>query len=381
MEAVFAQRAPYGDVAAAEAAVEALFTELPAIKRLGPDSHVLVKPNLLSRHKPAEAVTTHPDALRAVLLALQRRGVRRITVADSPGGTYSPASMKAIYETCGLKAVCDELGAELYTDCESQAVKTEGRLVREFLVLKPVLEADFIVNLPKFKTHALTGLSGAVKNLFGCVPGLHKAEFHMRFPDRALFGQMLVDLCQTVKADVHIIDGVLGMEGDGPAGGTPREVGLVLASEDPYGLDLALCRLMGMDPERVPTVLAAEEAGLAGRSVDPWQLHGEESLWQPLPGFATPGSYTERVDFSNRLPGFLQRMMPLVTRVASPKPRIKRDQCIGCGKCAEICPRQVITVEKGKARIAYKNCIHCFCCHEMCPVKAIGIRQNPIFHL
>ncbi|NLW80004.1 MAG: DUF362 domain-containing protein [Ruminococcaceae bacterium] len=375
---VFAGRTAF-EPQAIEAAVEGLFAQLPAAGRLGPGVRVLIKPNLLSKNAPEKAVTTHPHVLRAVILAVRRRGATDITVADSPGGPYTPAAMRSVYEGCGLAAVCRETGAAAYTACETTHKAGGGQLVKEFHLLKPVVEADFIINLPKLKTHVLTGFSGAVKNLLGCVPGLEKAEFHMRFPQREHFGQMLVDLCETVRPDIHLVDGVLAMEGEGPGSGTPRLVNLLLAGEDPYSVDLAICRTMGLAPMDTPVMAAAHAQGLCAQAFDEALLVGDTDARRPEAGFVPASSYTGNMNFSARLPGFLKPLLPAFTQWAAPRPAVKKALCIGCGKCAEICPQQVIDMADGKAHIRYKQCIRCFCCHEMCPVRAIEVRRNRLF--
>lgn len=378
---IYVKNARPGDTEGINAAVEALFLQLPATGRLSAASRVLIKPNLLSKNAPDKAVTTHPDVLRAVILALQSRGVQNITVADSPGGPYTPASIRAVYDGCGLTAVCEETGATLYSECKSRPADSKGQMVPSFELLEPVLDCDFIVNLPKFKTHVLMGMSGAVKNLFGCIPGLAKAELHMRFAERPLFGRMLVDVCETVRADIHIIDGIWGMEGDGPSGGVPRRFDRLLAGEDPYSLDLAICHMMGMEAARVPAVTDAIERGLSAAAFDPALLIGDEKAKSVIVDFKHPRSYEGRADFLQSLPKAFRWMLPAISALATPRPVIRRGKCIGCGKCAEICPEQVITIADGKAGIAPKNCIHCFCCHEMCPVQAIGVRRFALFRL
>ncbi len=380
---VFVAAAAPGAPEAAIEAVERLFARFPATALPTAGQKVLIKPNLLAKHRPEHAVTTHPDVLRGVILALQKRGVSSITVADSPGGPYTPGIMAGVYKTCGITAVCEETGVRAYTGCETaRRAFPEGELVHSFELIRPVVEADYILNLPKLKTHVLTGMSGAVKNLLGCVPGLSKAEFHMRFPQREQFGQMLVDLCECVKPGLHLVDGILGMEGDGPAGGSMRETGLLFASQDPYSLDLALCRYMGLEAAQVPTLAAAAAGGLCGLLPDENALVTEtEEARRPFENFSLPASMQGRVDFSGRLPGFMQKAMPALTRWAAPRPVVAKRDCIGCGKCAEICPQRVISLEKNKAHIQPKDCIRCFCCHEMCPVKAIQVRKLPLFRL
>lgn len=379
---VIVQRANSYDQAQIDSAVEAVFAALPAVGRLGAGSHVLLKPNLLAKHPPEHAVTTHPAVITAVIRAVHRRGVplSQIVLADSMGGVYNPTLMKAAYHASGMEQACRAEGIECYTGCKWRLRKTNGELVQEFSLIQPVLEADFIIDLPKLKTHVMTGYTGAVKNLFGCIPGLQKAEWHMRFPDRERFGQMLVDLLCTVKPDFAILDGIVALEGNGPAGGTPRPVGLVMASEDLPALDLAVCRVIGLDPMRVPYLAAAHGRGLCTEAFDPAWADGPV---EPVPGFRLPSSYTGgegSTDFAQHTPKLVQPLVKHMERLIAPRPVVDQKKCIGCGKCAEICPGHTIQVGR-TARIHPSGCIRCFCCHEMCPVKAIDVRQMRLFRL
>lgn len=368
----FAAAANY-DQQTVDAAVERLFCQLPAAQALG-GKRVLLKPNLLAKHTPERAVTTHPAMVRAVIRAVRRRGAASITVADSPGGVYNPGILRSIYKVSGLTDVCREEGAALYTDCKSREVPAKGQMVKQFTLLEPVLDCDVIINLPKLKTHMMTGLSAATKNLFGCIPGLQKAEWHMRFPDKERFGGMLVDLLCTVKPSFAILDGILAQEGDGPAGGTPRMVGIVAAAEDHLQMDLALCRMLGIRPKDVPYLNAAISRGLCPEQFDPACAKGEGELCRPIPGYRLPSSWGS-VDFADKAPRAVRWAVPAVERLLAPRPVINKSRCIGCGKCAEICPQHTIAVQ-GKAHIHAARCIRCFCCHEMCPVKAIDTRRS-----
>ena len=368
----FAAAANY-DQQTVDAAVERLFCQLTAAQALG-GKRVLLKPNLLAKHTPERAVTTHPAMVRAVIRAVRRRGAASITVADSPGGVYNPGILRSIYKVSGLTDVCREEGAALYTDCKSREVPAKGQMVKQFTLLEPVLDCDVIINLPKLKTHMMTGLSAATKNLFGCIPGLQKAEWHMRFPDKERFGGMLVDLLCTVKPGFAILDGILAQEGDGPAGGTPRMVGIVAAAEDHLQMDLALCRMLGIRPKDVPYLNAAISRGLCPEQFAPACAKGEGELCRPIPGYRLPSSWGS-VDFADKAPRAVRWAVPAVERLLAPRPVINKSRCIGCGKCAEICPQHTITVQ-GKAHIHAARCIRCFCCHEMCPVKAIDTRRS-----
>ncbi|MCI2046585.1 MAG: DUF362 domain-containing protein [Faecalibacterium sp.] len=371
-------------------AVEAIFAALPAAQKIGPETKILLKPNLLAKHPPEAAVTTHPAVVAAVIRACLARGAKaeHITVADSAGGVYNPGQMKALYKVSGLADACAPFGVACYTACETGPRKTAGgKVVSEFELIRPVLEADFIIDLPKFKTHVMTGMTAACKNLFGTIPGLKKAEWHMRFPEKERFGEMLIDLLETVRPDMAIVDAVVGLEGDGPAGGEAHPVGLLLGSENLPNLDLACAALMGLDPMRVPYLAAAQARGLCAAAFDPADLRGEPALFVPVKGWKLPASYTggagANTDFahSDRVPKLFRPAVAWGEKRLAPHPVVNRALCIGCGKCAEICPQQTITIKNGKSHIGPKKCIRCFCCHEMCPVKAIDVKQLRLFRL
>lgn len=370
------------DADAVREAVEAVFAVWDGAAALKAGTRVLLKPNLLARHAPDKAVTTHPAVVRAVIDALVARGVRAadITVADSPGGVYNEGVMRAIYRVSGMEDVCEATGAKLYMGCRARQRRAEGELVRSFHLIEPVHDADVIIDLPKIKTHVMMGMTCAVKNLFGTIPGLEKAELHMRFPDKQRFGEMLVDLCGAVRPSLVIADGVVGMEGDGPAGGVPRALNVVLGGADPYEIDLAVCRMMDLEPENVPYLDAALRRGVCQRVNGPWNILGDADAAAPVAGFRLPRSYAD-VNFSARVPRPVRWLVPGAEKLIAPHPVIERGRCVGCGKCAEICPQHTISLKKGRAHIDPSKCIRCFCCHEMCPVKAIRVRRFGLFKL
>ena len=344
--------------------------------RLRPGTRVLIKPNLLMKRRPEEFTTTHPAVVEAVIRCLKEGGITDITVADSPGGLYSAPLLHGIYEASGMAEVCRRQGAKLNESTESQELRREeNRLVKSFPIIRPVCEADFIIDIAKLKTHAMTGLSGAVKNLFGCVPGLTKPEYHWRFPQRELFGEMLVDLCETVRPGFALVDGVQAMEGNGPSGGTLRELGMLAASDNLYDLDFFLCYVIGADPREICMVKSAMDRGLCCGRMEELTLLGEMPRVKP---FRLPQD--KGIDFMGHLPRALRGpAQRVVHRFFTSRPAIRRRDCVGCGKCAESCPAKTIAIRDRKAVIDYRKCIHCFCCHEMCPVRAIDIKRTRLF--
>lgn len=352
-----------------------------ALETDGPIIHagdrVAVKPNLVMARPPQEATTTHPEFVRAVVRAVRRRGGVPV-IAESPGGPYTKRNLKNIYAATGMEAMAREENVPLNYDITSAERPAEGaEYCRVFPAIRPVLEADAVISVAKLKTHCMTGYSGAVKNLFGVVPGLTKPEFHYRFPDKAAFGGMLVDLCETIRPVISFIDGIVGMEGDGPTGGSPRPMGLTAASRNPHALDLVCSRLIGMAPDDIPTLRDAISRGLCPDDIRRIPLLGDRAE-RFLCNFAKPQSQTTDFMRNLRVPAFIR--LPL-TRLMTPRPAIRTARCVGCGKCAESCPRHTISIRDHKAVIDYGQCIRCFCCHEMCPQRAIDIRRFRLFGL
>ena len=362
-------------------AVKEMMEWLGLPQRINGGTTILLKPNMLSRSAPDKAVTTHPALVEVVIELLKEMGAvaENITIADSSGGPQNSAIITANYKGCGYADVASRQGVNLYTKLETKLVKTDGVLVKEFELIAPVVDSDIIINLPKFKTHVMTGMSGAVKNLFGTVPGLKKAEFHMRFPDKEKFADMIVDLCQCVQADYTIVDGVLAMEGDGPGSGSPRMLNLLMAGTDPYYIDGVITTMMGFQLTTPPIVNAAIKRGLLPEQLPEDTVAGDTQLFCKIDNFIMPKSYG--IDFSHRVPRAIRWATPTVEKWLAPKPKINTKACIGCGKCRDICPGQTITVANGKATINMKNCIRCFCCHEMCPVKAIDVKRSNFFNI
>lgn len=326
---------------------------------LAADSRVLLKPNLLAGRDPALAVTTHPTLILALVKRLHELGVKDITLADSPGGLYTAQSLRKVYSACRLNPLADFLTL-------NEVVSYGER--NGFTLITPVLEADYIINLPKLKTHGLTVMSAGVKNLFGCIPGLRKPELHCIHPTIESFTEMLLDLSQAVKPHLTLMDAVDCMEGNGPGGGKVRPMGYTLCSHDVYAMDEVAAELMALPPHMSPTVREARNRNLCNPASI--QKIGDDLL-PASPPFKLPDAIaTKERFFSTR--GLFHHFFGRKRTY----PVIMAEKCIGCGRCGESCPKHLIDVVERKAEIARQGCISCFCCQEMCPVHAIEVERR-----
>lgn len=373
MDKVSVVRCESYDLSKLDEIIEQQFCEFEAEKPIVKKGDtVVIKPNLVMRRSPDEATTTHPDFIAAIIRAVKRRSAKAV-IAESPGGPYTKAALRVIYNATGITETAQREGAELNFDTDYESVPCEGKMVSAFNIITPIVHADVVISAAKLKTHGQMTYSGAVKNLFGVIPGLMKPEFHYRFPEKLDFGSMIVDLCETVKPAISFIDGIEGMEGNGPTGGTPKKFGFVFAGTNPHAVDLAACSKIGFGSNDIPTLTEAVKRGLCPPDVSGLTLCGDGAQAEKVK-FKAPDSVS--LDFLADLPAFLR--VPL-GKMFTPHPSIIKRACVGCGKCAESCPQHTITISGRKAHIDYSKCIRCFCCHEMCPQRAIKIKRFKLF--
>ena len=331
--------------------------------------HIVLKPNVLVASSPDACVTTHPTVFAAVARHLQAAGVR-LSYGDSPGfGNPETSARKA-----GLDEPADRLSIPFADFSAGREVAfPDGVLVKRFTIANGVLDADGLVSLPKFKTHGLARLTGAIKNQFGCVPGMLKAEFHARMTDIDRFSQMLVDLDRCIMPRLYVMDAVVAMEGNGPRSGTPRPMSVLMVSEDPVALDATQARLMNLDPRLVGTIVHGERAGRG--SVDDIEYLGdpiEQFIAEDYEVNRSTGSTTGGVGWKSRM----------ARNLVVPRPVIVPERCTACGTCVKVCPVEPTAVDwatPGRARDGrppvhdYALCIRCYCCQELCPERAIEI--------
>jgi len=328
---------------------------------------VLLKANLLAPSDPAASVTTHPAVVRAVIEMVKDAGGVPI-VADSPGYFYAGGKCRAL-TVCGLKDVADELGVESlqFEAMENAFVETpvpDGVHLDSIYAARLALEADVIVSLPKLKTHASTWYTGAVKNMFGAVATRTRKQAHT-LATYERFSGSIVDIYSVLRPRLAIMDAVVGMEGEGPRHGTPKQAGLILASKDPVALDSVASKIIGFDPMEIFTTRNATARGLGNGNLDKIEVLGE-LLESVAVDFKKPSG--RRVNMSPFVMKFVDRLLKV-------QPVCDQKVCDKCSICAECCPVKAIAMSPWP-EIDRKTCIECFCCNEMCPTGAMEIRKN-----
>lgn len=339
-----------------------------------PGENVLLKVNLLMRRKPEKVTTTHPSLARALAELVIEAGGKPI-IGDSPGGYhfYNKSTLESVYNTCGMIEAAEMSGASLNYNTDVMDVPyPEGKMTKNIKTIRPVLEVDKIINIPKIKTHMMTVYSGAVKNMFGIVPGSYKAEYHLRFDDTGDFADLLIDLCSFSKPVLTVMDAVIGMEGYGPTNGTPKKVGLILASEDPYSLDPIAAEIIGLKQNQVPTVLKSIERGLYSGQLRDIEIMGENPESVRVPEFRKPTVKVAFNFYNLLLPKFVVKKL---NRIIKPTPRFDISKCKSCGMCAKSCPPKAIAMKDNKPVVDLDKCIRCFCCHELCNYDCIRIKR------
>jgi uncharacterized protein (DUF362 family)/Pyruvate/2-oxoacid:ferredoxin oxidoreductase delta subunit len=335
-----------------------------------PGQSVLLKVNLLTKAEPDRAVTTHPELVRAVVRLAKAAGAGSIAIGDSPGGRTSANGARAIFEASGMAEVArdEDVDLVLLDDDVVRMPVPDGVLYQHFNLGRAVVESDVLIDLPRLKTHGFMMMTGAVKNLFGCIPGLEKAQFHVKVPDRDDFGEMLVDLLLACQPDLCIMDAIIGMEGAGPSGGSPRRIGAVLASADAVAMDVVAAAITGFDPMDVYTNAAANRRALGPKTADEVETVG--TPWRDLvvADFQHPSR-----DLARNMPPAIGKWVRarIVSRPWLEQPEI----CNGCRTCERDCPVDAITMVDGKPTYDYSKCIRCYCCQELCPTHAVGLKQ------
>ncbi|WHH57913.1 DUF362 domain-containing protein [Petroclostridium sp. X23] len=376
LDKVYITKCPDYEYEHVKAAVTECFERINGMKeQMKPGAKVLIKVNLLKKNKPEDAVTTHPSVIQAMVEYLQNQGCI-VVLGDSPGGPFTERMLRSVYTASGMVEVAEKTGCMLNYDTSVVEVSNDKALrLKNMQVIKILEEVDFVISAAKLKTHGMMTFTGAVKNLFGVIPGLTKADYHLKMSSVDNFSEHLIDICEYVCPVFSIIDGIEGMEGDGPAAGDKRQVGLIMASANPYALDVAAAYIVGINPQSVPTIRMAEKRGLCKGSVNDYAIEGIKIEELKISPFKLPKSIS--INFvGGRVPKFIEDWVMGTLR---PKPVFDYALCISCGDCHRSCPPKVIDMSSGKPVVDLNKCIRCFCCHELCPKKAVDIKKHWLY--
>ena len=323
---------------------------------------VMIKPNALRDNPPEEAVTTHPAILKAVIRHVEKRNPSQIIVGDNPGAASYGANEKTFHAS-GLLEAAGKYYQNIGLNVRDR--KITSRFYSSVSISKAIAEADVYISLPKFKTHGLTILSGAIKNNYGILPGAQKAEGHCLAGNPYNFNELIVDIFSLRIPDLIIVDGILAMEGNGPVSTQLKHVGKILASDNAVAIDATISRMMGYDPANLHFLQLAKSRGLGDFEAEKIDIIGK---LKPVPGFALPPS---ALDPEKGMPAGAQDFMQRLARL---RPQADHTMCTGCGTCVDECPVQALTLVDAYPEVDPEKCIACFCCQEKCPEKAIALQ-------
>jgi uncharacterized protein (DUF362 family)/Pyruvate/2-oxoacid:ferredoxin oxidoreductase delta subunit len=354
-----------------------IFADLGGVEKYAADgAKIVLKPNLVMGKSPSACATTNPEFIKQLAIILKERGAE-LFIAESPGGPYTPARLNAVYNACEITEAAAETGIVL--NYKTETVKKEnpaGRFLKTIELIRPLAEADLIINLPKPKSHGQMTYTGAVKNMFGAVAGVFKADYHLRMSEYDTFADAIIDVFLCVKPELNIMDAVMGMDGNGPTNGRPRHIGLICASEDAFALDLAMLDILGLDPRKVPVMKRGMLRNLCAENISGIEIKGENPEKFFINDFNFPSAGAINFFHANFL------FKPFA-RFFKPYPYFLLNNCVSCGECARSCPSEIIMMKDKKPSADLTKCVRCFCCQELCPAGAVEIRRSlvhKIFH-
>lgn len=329
---------------------------------------VLLKPNMLSCKDPGKAATTHPAVIEAVARLCVEAGAK-VFIGDSPPSIFGRT--EDFWNRTGFAAAAANSGASLvcFENDDKQEVNftSNGRALRVYIT-RHYFDADLVINLPKMKTHNLTRITGAMKNLFGLMPGLAKAQWHKAFPRPEEFSNFIVDLARQLPCALTIMDGIEGMDKQGPSGGRVVNPGVLLAATSPAIVDLGFCAVVGADPATIPMLAYCRRIDWGPADINNLTLAGD-----PLADLKFPEYRIPRLVPTSFIP---ERLIKLARKLAWAGPELLPNLCIKCGRCQKICPADAIVIGEKGPEFNRERCISCFCCMEVCPVDAIEMKTS-----
>ncbi len=322
---------------------------------------VLIKPNVLRASEAGEGIVTHPAVLAAVVDKVESMKPAAIIVGDNPG-VHSYGANEESFRKTGLM----EAAREYYVNIGDDSVKMDFNpdFMPAVSISRAAVEADIIISVPKFKTHGLTVLTGAVKNSYGLLPGAQKAKLHRLAGSPARFHELVVDVFRLRVPDLFIMDAVVGMEGNGPASPDLFDIGLILAADNAVAMDAVAAFMMGCEPGRLRFLQKAKAAGLGDYDLDTIEIIGELNK---LDNFKLPPLSGDAIISNKDIQNRLESRTLL-------RPQADPDLCTACGTCIEQCPVSALSMPDDLPVVDADTCITCFCCQEVCPEKAMELK-------
>ena len=343
--------------------IQNLVNYFDILKNIKKGTKVVIKANLVSAMLPDRNATTNYKLLSSLTKYLLHKGCK-VVIGDSPGGLYNKNHLDKIYTTTKVNLT----GAQLNDNFEVKVASfSKAKVLKNFEYTAYLDDADIKINFCKLKTHAMMLMSSAVKNLFGCIPGFTKTEYHYRYPNHKDFANMLIDINEYFKFDINIVDAIYGMEGNGPTNGNSKKIGLVLASINPYALDYICAKIINLNPLDVLTVRESKNRNLFNINNINVNINIDNLVVKDFKNI----SHISDIKFYNN--SFVGKV---VKKIFDNKPYCYKNKCIGCKKCANICPKKAITMVNNKPKINRNKCIKCYCCQEFCPVNAMRVKSS-----
>ncbi len=345
-------------------------------KLVRPGMKVLLKLNLLSSSQPPErAVNTHPVVVRALVNIFQKDFGCDVYIGDSSGSVKNASTFNA-FRITRINEIAEDTGARIVNFDKDEYIDVHNRdyeILEKFRIARTLRTVDFVVSVPKLKTHGLTQYTGAIKNMLGSIPGNGKKNVHLIAPKPTVFAKALVDIYHMVPPHLIIMDAIVGMEGNGPNAGHPKKVGLILASQDSVAMDAVASSIIGFEPMAIPTIRFAHQRGLGVGELDTINIVGETISDVKVPDFQKPSSGAQ--DFAGKyLPDFLLSLM--FDSTCSTFSTVNHSNCTRCYECVRNCPAGAMSKEDGKVIVDKKKCIGCFCCDEVCDFNAIEMKRS-----
>jgi uncharacterized protein (DUF362 family)/Pyruvate/2-oxoacid:ferredoxin oxidoreductase delta subunit len=314
-----------------------------------PGMRVLIKPNLMSPVKPERAITTHPVVLEELCKILKAAGAE-ILIGESAFYNTDHA-----FDVCGIEPL-SRYARLINFETEPRRFLPFGGKVGAVPLPEILFKVDYIINVAKMKTHGLTGVTLCVKNLYGCIPGAFKQGYHKTLPTLRAFSRFLIRLHREIRPQLSIIDGIVGLEGEGPgASGRPTPSGLVVAGTSACATDVIASEMMGFKPAEIYT---NRYSGISRSEIE------------------TVGNGREvRLSFNKPLSANFPYLIYFAGLLPRSRITFDTERCIHCGLCGEKCPAGVIAFHP-EPECDHRRCISCYCCLEVCPQSAVSLREH-----